>query len=121
MTSRPASGWRAASSIPANTPSLRSRSSSAPAPSFPSVPPCVYPGADGRFTLYEDAGDGYGYEAGEYTTIDLTWHDATGTLTIGPRHGSYPGMLGERDFTVTLPGHAPVTVHYTGKEVEVQP
>ena len=42
-------------------------------------------------------------------------------LTIGPRKGSYPGMLAERDFTVTLPGHAPVTVHYTGRQVQAKP
>jgi alpha-D-xyloside xylohydrolase len=29
----------------------------------------IYPGADGRFTLYEDAGDNYNYEKGEYSTI----------------------------------------------------
>ena len=81
----------------------------------------VYPGADGHFTLYEDAGDGYGYEQGEYTTIDLNWDDEAGTFTIGPCTGSFPGMLSERDFTVTLPGHAPATVHYTGKRVQVKP
>ena len=36
----------------------------------------VYPGADGRFTLYEDAGDGYGYEKGEYCLTYLTYDDA---------------------------------------------
>jgi alpha-D-xyloside xylohydrolase len=81
----------------------------------------VYPGADGHFTLYEDAGDGYGYEAGEFTTIDLSWDDAAGSLTIGPRKGSYPGMLRERDFTVCVPGRDAVTVHYTGKKTIVKP
>ena len=32
-------------------------------------------GADGRFTLYNDAGDGYGYERGEYATVTYEWHD----------------------------------------------
>ena len=76
----------------------------------------VFPGADGHFTLYEDAGDGYGYEKGEFTTIDLTWDDAAGSLTISPRKGSFPGMLRERDFTVCISGREPVTVHYTGKK-----
>ena len=56
----------------------------------------IYPGADGHFTLYEDAGDGYEYEKGEYTTIDLSWNDKQGSLTIGPRQGTFPGMLRER-------------------------
>ena len=29
----------------------------------------VYPGTDGTFTLYEDEGDNYNYERGQYTTI----------------------------------------------------
>lgn len=35
----------------------------------------VYPGADGRFTLYEDAGDGYGYEQGEYCMTEIEYSD----------------------------------------------
>ncbi len=56
----------------------------------------VYRGADGAFTLYDDEGDNYDYEKGEYSTIPLTWNDAAGTLTIGPRHGKFPGMAEER-------------------------
>lgn len=60
----------------------------------------VYPGANGTFVLYEDAGDGYEYEQGEYTQIPFAWDDATRTLTIGARQGEYPGMLSERTFRV---------------------
>lgn len=35
----------------------------------------VYPGADADFDLYEDSGDGYGYEKGEYTLTRLHWDD----------------------------------------------
>ena len=38
-------------------------------------------GADGAFELYDDAGDGYGYERGEYTVTPLRWDDARGQLT----------------------------------------
>ena len=41
----------------------------------------IYAGADGRFTLYNDAGDGYGYEQGEYTAVTITYDDATGQIT----------------------------------------
>ncbi|MBR0367554.1 MAG: DUF5110 domain-containing protein [Clostridia bacterium] len=41
----------------------------------------VYPGADADFDLYEDAGDGYGYERGEYTITRLHWDDAARTLS----------------------------------------
>jgi alpha-D-xyloside xylohydrolase len=62
----------------------------------------VYPGADGSFTLYEDKGDGYGYEKGEYSTITFTWNDRAKTLDIGARNGAFPGMLQTRTFRVTL-------------------
>ena len=42
----------------------------------------VYPGADGRFTLYDDEGDGYGYESGDYTAVTYTWDDAEKKLGI---------------------------------------
>lgn len=35
----------------------------------------IYPGVDGRFILYTDAGDGYGYEQGEYRMVSLAWND----------------------------------------------
>lgn len=35
----------------------------------------IYPGADGNFTLYEDAGDGYGYEKGEYSLTYIRYQD----------------------------------------------
>jgi alpha-D-xyloside xylohydrolase len=52
----------------------------------------IYPGADGYFVLYDDEGDGYGYQKGKYATIDLRWNDATHQLSIGKRHGKFPGM-----------------------------
>ena len=52
----------------------------------------VYMGADGAFTWYDDAGNGYGYEKGEFATVPMTYDEATRTLTLGDRQGSYPGM-----------------------------
>ena len=62
----------------------------------------IYPGADGSFTLYEDEGDGYGYEKGACSTIAFDWDDAAGVLTVGPRRGSYPGMCTERTFRIVI-------------------
>ena len=62
----------------------------------------IYPGADGHFTLYEDQGDGYAYEQGAHATIPLTWTEATHTLLIGARQGSYPGMAAQRQMRVVL-------------------
>jgi alpha-D-xyloside xylohydrolase len=49
----------------------------------------VYPGADGRFALYDDSGDGFGYKRGEYGLVHFAWNDRSRTLLIGPREGHY--------------------------------
>jgi alpha-D-xyloside xylohydrolase len=60
----------------------------------------VYTGANGTFTLYEDAGTTYGYERGEFARIRFAYDDAAGTLTIEPRDGRYPGLIARRTFNV---------------------
>lgn len=40
----------------------------------------VYTGADASFVLYDDAGDGYGYEAGECARVRYRWEEAKGEL-----------------------------------------
>ena len=91
----------------------------------------VYAGANGAFTLYEDQGTTYDYEKGAFSLIPIKWDDASGTLTIGRRQGSFPQMLKERTVRAVLvsPG-APVgfrfeetggkTVKYTGEAVGVK-
>ncbi|HEX4007136.1 MAG TPA: TIM-barrel domain-containing protein [Acidobacteriaceae bacterium] len=91
----------------------------------------IYRGADGDFTLYNDEGDTYDYEKGEHATIPIHWDDASSTLTLGARVGSYPGMPPQRTFRVILvgPGHgagAAVAatvdqeIQYAGQSVSVK-
>ncbi|WP_454832443.1 TIM-barrel domain-containing protein [Pseudoxanthomonas wuyuanensis] len=86
----------------------------------------IYPGADGRFTLYEDDGESYRYEKGEYATVALTWDDAQHTLRIGAREGGFPGMTGQRTLNVQLMPSRPGgraqtrTVRFHGEAVELQ-
>jgi alpha-D-xyloside xylohydrolase len=81
----------------------------------------VYPGANGKFVLYEDEHDNYNYERGVYSTITFTWDDVKKTLTIGDRNGSFPGMLSERKFNiVNVTGQAEKGITYTGKKVVVK-
>ena len=79
----------------------------------------VYPGADATFSLYEDEGDNYNYEKGQYTLVPMTWNNKTRTLTVGQRQGQYKGMLQSRQFTVVLPDGTTKTVDYSGSEVSV--
>ena len=80
----------------------------------------VYPGKDAQFTFYEDEGDNYNYEKGQYSTIQLTWKEKTRTLTIGQRNGSFPGMLASRTFHVRVAATAPKDVTYSGDAVNVK-
>ena len=60
----------------------------------------VYAGRDARFTLYEDEGTNYNYEKGAFSTIDITYNEQAGTVTIGQRQGSFNGMLKKRRFNI---------------------
>jgi alpha-D-xyloside xylohydrolase len=60
----------------------------------------VYTGADGSFSLYEDEGTNYNYEKGAFATISMSYNEATKTLTIGDRKGSFNGMLQQRKFNI---------------------
>ncbi|MCD8285293.1 MAG: DUF5110 domain-containing protein [Prevotellaceae bacterium] len=80
----------------------------------------LYPGADGAFTLYEDAFDGYAYEQGQYTEIPISWRDHSRTLLIGERKGGFEGMIGERTFNVVLPDGTSRQVTYKGKPLSLK-
>lgn len=90
----------------------------------------VYRGGDGEFTLYEDEGDSYDYERGQFATIPITWHESTRTLEIGARTGSFPGMPDQHTFNIVwvsrghgvgvgITEHSDSVVHYSGKAVKV--
>ena len=64
----------------------------------------VYTGDDGKFELYSDEGDNYGYEKGAYSVIPITWSDSGKTLTLGNRTGSYPKMPAQVEFKIVWVG-----------------
>jgi alpha-D-xyloside xylohydrolase len=89
----------------------------------------IYRGADGKFDLYEDAGDSYDYEKGQHSVIPIRWEDRTSTLTVDAREGSFAGMVEHRKFSIVLVGigrgvgaeltsQANAEVDYDGKEVQ---
>ncbi|MBR5660473.1 MAG: DUF5110 domain-containing protein [Bacteroidales bacterium] len=90
----------------------------------------VYSGADVDFTLYEDDGLTYGYEKGQFSTIPIRWDESSGTLTIGARQGTFPGVLENRAFRLILvdPSHPMPydpdatgrTVSYDGSSIELR-
>jgi alpha-D-xyloside xylohydrolase len=91
----------------------------------------VYAGRDGSFTLYEDENVNYNYEKGAYSRIPLAYDEAAGTLTIGARQGTFPGMLDERTVEVVwidrdnpvgldFDGPPDETIRYDGNRVTIR-
>jgi alpha-D-xyloside xylohydrolase len=90
----------------------------------------IYPGADARFTVYEDDNETYAYERGARATYELVWNDRARTLTVGARQGGFAGMVRQRVLNITLmtgaspPGREPSTpatpVTYVGKRLVVR-
>jgi alpha-glucosidase (family GH31 glycosyl hydrolase) len=64
----------------------------------------VYAGSDGSYSLYEDAGDGFGYRRGQFARTRLRWHQGAATLTIGRAHGRFPGMRPRRRYLLRFVG-----------------
>jgi alpha-D-xyloside xylohydrolase len=92
----------------------------------------IYEGADGAFTLYQDAGDGYGYEKGQFSEVPIAWSQAGRVLTLGARKGAYPGMPAAMTFHIVCvrPGHGvggavaaqpDKTVTYSGSALRITP
>jgi alpha-D-xyloside xylohydrolase len=82
----------------------------------------VYPGADTKFTMYEDDNETYAYEQGERATYDLSWEDARKTLRISERSGHFSGIQEKRVLKIILVGYGkylwPIT--YDGTPAQLQ-
>ncbi|HET9168396.1 MAG TPA: ricin-type beta-trefoil lectin domain protein, partial [Actinospica sp.] len=75
-------------------------------------------GANGSFPLYQDAGEGTGYQSGQSTTTPITWNDSARTLTVGATTGTYPGAVTQRSYTLRLSNaNAPTAVSIDGVQV----
>lgn len=91
----------------------------------------IYTGADASFNLYEDEGTNYNYEKGAFSIIPVKYNEATKTVTIGDRKGSFNGMLQKKTFRINFitPGGAKSldfgskcdkAASYKGKEITIK-
>ena len=80
----------------------------------------IYAGADGLFTLYNDDGDNYSYEQGNFCIIPIVYNDADVTLGFGDVSGNYRH---QEEFRVSLVRDGSISdsiiVKYEGKEIKV--
>lgn len=67
----------------------------------------IYPGRDGSTSLYSDDGLTYDYQSGAFAWLPMHWDNASRVLTLETRRGSFPGMVHDRSFLITIvsPGH----------------
>ena len=90
----------------------------------------IYPGADARFTVYEDDNETYNYEKGQRATYDLVWDDKARTLRVGARQGAFPGIVKTRELDLVLvatagqgglaPAAAAKRITYAGRPMAVR-
>lgn len=77
----------------------------------------VYTGKDGSFKLYNDDGTSYSYQNGHYSTVELSYNEATRSLTIGNRQGEYDGMQKNIRFNIIWVGkNTPKTIESAADE-----
>jgi alpha-D-xyloside xylohydrolase len=90
----------------------------------------IYKGANAKFELYEDEGDNYNYEKGNYTIIPFEWNELRQTLIIGNKIGNFEGCLKDRIFNIVLVNESEglsttistlkKKVKYKGKEIKIK-
>lgn len=94
----------------------------ADAPSSEPLEIRVYPGQNGHYDLYDDTGDGYGYQQGQYSLVPMAWSDGAHTLTIGARQGRFPGMAVTQTFRIRCGAgnDGGQTASYDGKALPIK-
>jgi alpha-glucosidase/alpha-D-xyloside xylohydrolase len=66
----------------------------------------IYPGANGRFSLYEDDGVSMDHTRGVFSLISLEWTDSTRTLLIGLADGLHMHPFTSRAFVLHVAGES---------------
>ena len=82
----------------------------------------VYPGADGRFELFEDDGTSFEYRRGNWMGMSMAWDDRRRRLTLSLAAGSKmrPPMV--RDLEVRVAGQKTVqSARFSGRPLVIAP
>jgi len=81
----------------------------------------LYPGPAGEFVLYEDDGESYGYEQGEFMRLRALWNFRDRQLTLRLAEGSKMRAPSPRVFTVRLvPNSHTLAIQFDGMPVTLQ-
>ena len=71
------------------------------------------------FLWYEDTGDGYGYEKGEFNQIEISFDEKTGCLSLGSAGHQFTGGLAGRKIIAEAAGLFRKEFVYSGEEMSV--
>ncbi|MCA0364449.1 MAG: glycoside hydrolase family 31 protein [Bacteroidetes bacterium] len=84
----------------------------------------IYTGKNASFKLYNDEGDNYNYEKGNYSEIPLIWDEKSKYLKIGNKTGAFQGDLESIQMNVIFINKNSVktlkSVIYKGKELKLK-
>jgi len=80
----------------------------------------IYGEDDGEFTLYNDEGDNYSYEDGNFSAIPLRYDDSEKTLTFGRSCGKYKYQENFRIRLIESGREKSIEVRYKGCEQAVR-
>ena len=80
----------------------------------------IYPGADGRFLLYDDDGESFGYQRGDWMGIECGWADAGRTLTLALTDGSRMRPPARRFRVEVAGGTSTKEVTFVGRRVSIR-
>ncbi len=90
--------------------------------SFENMEIRVFPGADGKFVLYEDLGEGNGYRDGEFATTEyaLEWSSNKAEFKINAAEGDLSLIPQKRNYTLCFRGFCEeieVSCEQNGKQI----
>lgn len=70
----------------------------------------IYAGASSRYSLYNDSGDGYGYEKGQFAQMELYYDDMDKTILVSDKNGD---LEHQNSFDVVL-------INQGGQQIEMK-
>jgi alpha-glucosidase/alpha-D-xyloside xylohydrolase len=79
----------------------------------------IYPGADGAFTLYDDDGETFDYERGDWMGMDMRWTDRNRRLALSLTRGSRVRPPSRRLRVRVVGTQAERDVVFSGSPIEV--
>lgn len=83
----------------------------------------IFAGADGRFKLYEDRGEGLGYKEGAYSWTTVRYEADAKRVVVSPPEGEgYDGQLDHRSVRFEISNvDRPTAVHVNGEAISQAP